>query len=105
MGWARANLMYDGVETHGQLHRLRMTDVFFRRSSILFQAVATIATSMIRQENQEAVLRQMRRLNELMFPEDPKRREEQERSLRETLQREGSKSYKVRRLNLGERGD
>lgn len=65
--------------------------------------VVTLAAGLIRQENQEAVIKQIRRLNEIMFPQDPEAREERERALKDVLRREGEKSYKVVKVNLGER--
>jgi hypothetical protein len=97
--------MMDGVEPHGRLQRIRMYDAFYRRMGVLFQAVATIATASMRAENQEAVVKQMRRLNEVLYPEDPRKREEQEALMKQTLRREGAKSYKVNKVNLGERSD
>jgi hypothetical protein len=67
--------------------------------------VSVIATCMVRHENQDSVMKQMRRLHEVMFPQDPKERQAHEDALKDVLQREGQKSYKVRRLNLGERGE
>jgi hypothetical protein len=50
------------------------------------------------------VLKQIRKLSELSSPEDPEKLREQEEALKDVLRREGQKSYKVRKVNLGERG-
>lgn len=94
-----------GVETHGRLHSLRLYDGFYRRQGIILQAVAVLATALVRPENQESVVKQMRRLGEILFPEDREKRQEQEELMQDVLRREGRKSYKVRRINLGERGE
>jgi hypothetical protein len=78
-----------------------MSHVMYKRFSILFQAVAVLATASMRQENQEAVVKQMRKLSELISPEDKGVREEQETMMKDALRREGAKSYKVRTVKLG----
>ena len=95
--------MLGGVEANGHLHRSRLYDAFYRRMGVLFQAVAVIATASMRGENQETVLKQMRKLGELLFPDDARRREAQDEVMRDTLRREGGKSYKVEVVKLGER--
>jgi len=97
------NLAYDGVEIHNGLQRLRMQDVFLRRQQVELQKVVVLATAMMRPENQESVLKAAKRLAGLMFPEDKARAEVRDAQLRETLKTEGAKSYKVRRLKLGDR--
>lgn len=84
---------------------MRLQDAFYRRQGIIFQAVAALATAMMRQENQEAVLRQIRKLAEIMFPQDPEAVKEKEEAMKDVLRREGQKSYMVERINLGERSD
>ena len=98
-GWADINLALDGVEVYGRLHRLRLSDAFYRREGILFQAVAVLATALMRNENKDAVLKQMRRLGDLLFPEDPEAREAREEAMKALLRREGAKSYKVRQIH------
>jgi hypothetical protein len=66
--------------------------------------VATLATALIRHDNQDSVVRQMRRLTELLFPEDERKRDEQEEAMKDVLKREAQKSYNVRKVNLGEQG-
>jgi hypothetical protein len=92
-----------GVEVHGHLHRQRLYDGFYRREAILFQVVATLATAMMRYENQDSVIKQVRRLGDLLYPEDPEKKREREEELKDVLRREGAKSYKVMKINLGER--
>ena len=95
--------MLDGVEIHGHLHASRLYDAFYRRMGVVFQAVAVIATASMRAENQDSVIKQMKKLGELLFPENAKEREQQEEMMKDTLRREGGKSYKVQKVNLGER--
>ncbi len=95
--------MLDGVEVHGHLHTTRLYDAFYRRMGVIFQAVAVIATAAMRGENQESVIKQMKKLGELLFPENAKQREQQEALMKDTLRREGAKSYKVEVVKLGER--
>ena len=87
------------------MHRRRLYDAFYRRQSTVFQIVATLATALIRHENQESVVRQMRKLGELLFPEDEKKREEQEEAMKDVLRHESKKSYNVRKVNLDQRGE
>jgi len=68
---------------------------------IMFQSVVVLATASMSHENQEVVLKQVRALSQLMFPEDPEKMREQEEALKDVLRREGRKSYKVRRIALG----
>jgi len=93
----------DGVQIHGHLHRQRLYDAFYRRQNIVFQTVATLATAQMRHENQEAVVKQLRRLGQLLCPEDPEMIREQEEAMEDILRREGAKSYRVRKVKLGER--
>ena len=72
---------------------------------IFFQAVAVLATASMRHDNQDSVLKQIRKLAEIVFPEDKEKLREQEGVLKDVLRREGQKSYKVRRINLGERSE
>lgn len=95
--------MLDGVEPVGRLHWQRMFDAFYRRMTILSQTVTVLACASMRADNQEAVQKHMRRLNEMLFPEDSGKRMEQEEMMRDVLRREGVKSYKVRKVKLGER--
>lgn len=97
--------MLDGVEVHGILHQQRLHDAFYRRMGIMFQAVAVLATAAMRHDNQDSVLKQIRKLAEFAFPEDKEKLLEQEEAMKDVLRREGQKSYKVRRINLGERGE
>ena len=96
-------MFYDGVQLHGPMHGVRMQDVFYRRMSIMFQAVVTLATASMRSENQDTVVKQVKRLSALMFPENEEERDDREESLRQTLRSEGSKSYRVQKLYIGER--
>lgn len=89
----------DGVEVYGRLHRLRLYDAFYRRTGILFQALVVLATGVMRQENKDAVLKQVRRLGDLMFPEDPEAKRVREEAMKSLLASEGAKSYKVRRTD------
>lgn len=86
------------------MHGVRMHDIFYRRMTMAFQAVVVIATACMRPENQDTVIKQVRRLSELAFPEDAEAREEREEALRQTLRSEGAKSYRVQKLYIGERG-
>jgi hypothetical protein len=95
--------MFDNVEVHGHLHATRLYDTFYRRMGVIFQAVAVIATAGMRGDNQDSVVKQMKRLGEMLFPENAKVREQQEELMKDTLRREGGKSYKVEKVNLGER--
>lgn len=95
--------MLDGLEPTGRLHWQRMFDAFYRRMTVLSQIVTVLAAASVRADNQESVQKQMRRLNELLFPEDAEKRAEQEEMMRDVLRREGAKSYKVRKVKLGER--
>lgn len=95
--------MMDGVELHGHLHATRMYDTFYHRMGVLFQAVAVIATAAMRAENQDSVIKQMKKLGELLFPGNSKQRQHQEELMKDTLRREGGKSYKVEVVKLGER--
>lgn len=65
--------------------------------------MATLATAMMRYENQDSVIKQVRRLGDLLYPEDPAKKQEREQELKDVLRREGVKSYKVMQINLGER--
>lgn len=67
------------------------------------QTVVIMATALMRHDNQESVLRQVRHLAELLYPEDPEKKLEQEEALKDVLRREGEKSYKVMKVDLGER--
>lgn len=98
-------MAYDGVQTHGPLHTARMANVMYTRSNILFQAVMVIASALVRQENQDAVMKQVRRLQELIYPEDPETQELRDKAMKDVLRREGAKSYKVEVVKLGERGE
>jgi len=87
--------------SHGRLHRQRLHDAFYRRQNIVFQAVAIMATAMMRHETQDTVIKQMRKLAELLYPEDPEQKQAHEESMKEILRQEGAKSYKVTRIDLG----
>lgn len=95
--------MYDGVETHGKLHAARMYDTFYRRMGVLLQAVTVIASASINEGNKDSVMSSMKRLTEMVYPDDPKKKAAQDKLLKDTLTREGAKSYKIAKLNLGER--
>ena len=60
---------------------------------------------MMKYENQEAVISQMRQLNELLYPHDPKKKQEHDEALKDVLRREAQKSYKVMNVNLGDRSE
>lgn len=100
-----STLMYDGVQTHGALHRSRMAGVAQRRHDIMLQAVVVIATALVRQENQDAVSKQLRRLQDLLLPQDPEKKAQREAQMKDLLRREGAKSYSVEVVKLGERGE
>jgi type III secretory pathway component EscV len=98
-----ANLAYEGVVCHGILHRVRMRDLFYKRLGVEFQKVVVVATASMSHETQEATIKQLRRLAELMFPDDHKVKKRHQELLEERLRTEGAKSYKVERVQLGER--
>lgn len=62
-----------------------------------------LTTALMRSENQDTLLKMMRKLGEYMFPEGAEVRQAHEEAMREVLRREGQKSYKVDVLRLGER--
>lgn len=80
-----------------------MAQVMYARNNILFQAVVALASAFIRQENQETVVKEIRKLHELISPQDPKAKADREARMKHMLRREGAKSYKVEAVNLGER--
>lgn len=100
-----ANLLYDGVETRGSLHAARMGQILYARNNILFQAVLVIASALVRQENQEAVMKQVRKLHALINPQDPKIEAQRVEQMKQVLRSEGAKSYKVEVVKLGERSE
>ena len=69
------------------------------------QSVVVLATALMRHDNQDTVIKGIRRLSGLLFPQDPEALREQEEAMKDVLRREGQKSYKVRVVKLGERGD
>ena len=80
-----------------------MSNVLYERNNIFMQAVVVLASAMIRHDNQDSVLKQLKRLNELINPEDKGLLKNQDKVLKDTLRREGAKSYKVEVVKLGER--
>lgn len=91
-------MQYDGVRTHGPLHRARMRNVVFRRSHMMFQAVITIVTAVLgeRQKTGENI----RRLMEIMFPGQEKTRLEREGRMADELARESSRVYAVHEAKI-----
>ena len=102
-GWVEANLAYDGVMSQNVLQHLRMQDVFRQRQRVELQKVVVLATAMMNTGNKDGVIAAVRTLTKLMFPEDKALAAASEERMRETLKTEGVKSYRVKRLKLGER--
>jgi hypothetical protein len=98
-----SNLYYDGVATHGPLHEARMARVFYRRTAVEYQKIAVLVAAVMRHENADTVIKQLQRLHDLMFPGDEKQREDRESQMREIMKSEGEKSYRIRRVYLGEK--
>jgi hypothetical protein len=64
-----------------------------------------LATALMRHDNQDMVIKQMRKLSDLLFPRDQEMVRKQEGAMKDVLRREGRKSYKVKVVKLGERSD
>lgn len=80
-----------------------MSRVFYRRMAVEFQKVAVMAVACMRHENSETVVKQLQKLRELMFPGDGKAEEKTKEEMKQILKSEGAKSYRVRRVYLGEK--
>jgi hypothetical protein len=81
-----------------------MEDLFVRRQVVEYNKIVAIVAATMRPENYESASKALKKLGSLMFPRDEKAEDEREGALRETLRIEGKKSYKVHKINLGERG-
>lgn len=98
-----SNLYYDGVTTHGPLHEARMARIFYRRTSVEYQKIAVLVSAVMRHENADTVVKQLQRLHNLMFPGDERKRAERDSQMGEIMKSEGEKSYRIRRVYLGEK--
>ncbi len=98
-----SNLYYDGVDTHGPLHEARMARIFYRRTAVEYQKIATLAAAVMRHDNADTVVKQLQRLHDLMFPGDQRKRSDRDTHIREIMKSEGEKSYRIRRVYLGEK--
>ena len=82
---------------------MRMEDLYIRRQVVEYNKIVAIVAATMRPDNYENASKALKRLSETMFPKDEKAEEERDDALRETLRIEGKKSYKVHKINLGER--
>lgn len=94
--------MYDGVRTHGLIHRLRMEDVFWQRLRVLlkFAKFLVAALPLPADQNQaDLITRTWRELIDAMFPKDGAAEKEREDYLKGLLVREGGKSYEIKPID------
>lgn len=81
-----------------------MEDLFYRRMAVEHQKVVVLAAAMMTAENQDSVIKAVRRLGTLMFPRDEEAEAAREEAMKQTLRAESTKSYKVHKLFFGDRG-
>jgi hypothetical protein len=80
--------MFDGVETHGFLHKLRMEDVFWARQRILLRVLDVVLAALpppASQSRGELLSKSWRELVEAMYPSNAAVREEREKMLQGIL--------------------
>jgi hypothetical protein len=94
--------MYDGVRTHGFLHRLRMEDVFWHRLRVQLKMAKFLVSAMpapVDQNQADLITKTWRELIDSMFPKDKAAEKEREDYLKGLLVREGGKSYEIKPID------
>ena len=84
-----------GVKIYGELHEARLREAFYHKQGIIFRIITILATGLINQGNREVMLKQIRELEENMFPEDPEIKAKRTQALEELISEESQKEYKV----------
>ncbi len=90
--------MFEGVRTHGFLHRLRMEDVFWQRLRVQLKLAKFLVAAMplpADQNQADLITRCWRELIDSMFPKDHGAEKEREDYLKGLLVRESGKSYEI----------
>lgn len=63
----------------------------------MYQIALVLATGLVTKDNSDRMVKSMRRLQEIMFPEDPVAKAKREKVLKELIQEETKKEYTIRK--------
>ncbi len=82
--------MYDGIQTHGLVHAMRMENVFWGRMRIMLRVLELflVALPPPHQDRVDSISRAWRELIDTVYPNNQEAREERETRLAEILARQ-----------------
>ncbi len=91
---------YEGVYTHGPLHKARMRDVHFQQSQIEFYKILAIVSATLGDRGKASS--HLKNVLDLLFPGSAKLRAEREEKLAGELALEGQKNYYIREVRYSD---